>query len=98
MKSGKSATVKIPLIDSIYVKDYIFRGILLYFASLLNRGHLSKERICSSRSKFFPLRVDPIFKELCSSREGNRNSLHSINDQSKSMSHGLVEVVVVLLF
>ena len=29
------------------------------FASLLSRGQLLKQIICSSRSKFFPLRVDP---------------------------------------
>ena len=34
----------------------------LNFASLLNRGHLLKKRICSPRSKFFPLRVDPTLK------------------------------------
>ena len=31
----------------------------------INGGQLFKERICSSRSKFFPLRVDPILEELC---------------------------------
>ena len=35
---------------------------LLSFVSLLSRGQLLKERICSYRSKFFPLRVDPIPK------------------------------------
>ena len=29
-------------------------------ASHINWGHLIKKRICSHRSKFFPLRVDPI--------------------------------------
>ena len=29
------------------------------FASLFSRGQLLKVRICSFRSKFFPLRVDP---------------------------------------
>ena len=47
---------------------------VLYFASLLWRGQLLKERICSLRSKFFPLRVDPISKELFSSREPNKNT------------------------
>ena len=41
----------------------------LLFASLLSRGQFLKERICSPRTKFFPLRVDPNskssqFKEL----------------------------------
>ena len=30
-----------------------------------SRGQLLKERICSLRSKFFPLRVDPIAKSYC---------------------------------
>ena len=30
------------------------------FASLLSRGQLLKERICSTRSKFFSFRGDPI--------------------------------------
>ena len=35
---------------------------LHYFASLFSEGQLLKERICSWRSKFFPLRVDSILK------------------------------------
>ena len=38
------------------------KATVLYFASFLSMGLLLKERICSSRSKFFPLRVDPIAK------------------------------------
>ena len=34
----------------------------LYFVSLLSRGQLLKERICSCRSKFSPLRVDHMSK------------------------------------
>ena len=34
------------------------------FASLLNKGQLIKVRICSPGSKFFSLRVDPIFERL----------------------------------
>ena len=37
---------------------------IIIFASLLNRDQLLRERICSWWSKFFPLRVDPIFKGL----------------------------------
>ena len=33
-----------------------------YFASFHRRGQLLKERICSSRSKFFPFRVDFMLK------------------------------------
>ena len=33
--------------------------LLLWFGSSLKWGLLLKERICSQRSKFFPLRVDP---------------------------------------
>ena len=33
---------------------------LFIFTSLLNMGQLLKERICSSRSKFFSLRIDPL--------------------------------------
>ena len=35
------------------------------FASLINRGQLLKKRICSFRSKFFVLIVDPIMEGLC---------------------------------
>ena len=37
---------------------------MLLFAFLLRRGRgqLLKERICSSRSKFFPFRVNPVSK------------------------------------
>ena len=43
---------------------------LYYFAFPFSRGQLSKERICSSRSKFFPLRVDPFKKAtLCGKQE-----------------------------
>ena len=34
------------------------------FASLLSRGQLLKRRICSSKSKFFPLRSDFFQKPL----------------------------------
>ena len=53
---------------AIKVNGYTFRGsnsfILFFFASHLFRGQHLKERICSPRSKFFPLRVDPILKGL----------------------------------
>ena len=58
-------------------KLYLGRGnisfvfnFLLYFSV---GGQLLKDRICSSRSKFFSLRVDPISRAT-SFREANRNS------------------------
>ena len=38
---------------------YLQRKQIYNFVSLFSRGQLLKERICSSRSKFFPLKVDP---------------------------------------
>ena len=38
--------------------------MFLFFASLLNRSPLLRERICSLKSKFFPLIVDPCVEEL----------------------------------
>ena len=52
---------------------YTFKGsnsASFIFASHLIRGHLLKRTVCSSRSKFFPLRVDPILKGLhCPEKE-----------------------------
>ena len=47
-----------------YGKWIYFRGSRsdsFSFAFLLGGGQLLKKRICSCRSKFFPLRVDPIW-------------------------------------
>ena len=55
VKCNKSATAKKPLGEWE-------KAALLFFASLLSWGQLLKERICSSRSKFFPYRVDPMAK------------------------------------
>ena len=52
---------------NIKVNGYTLGEATLYFfiyASHLIRGQLLKKRICSFRSKFFPLRVDPILKGL----------------------------------
>ena len=46
----------------LFIKGNNFRDFLfacLTDVALPNRGLLSKERICSKRSKFFPLRVSP---------------------------------------
>ena len=62
------------------MNGYTFKGSNCYifiFASLLNTGQLLKERICSPRSKFFPLRVDHILEGLgraSSSREAEKKS------------------------
>ena len=53
-----------------------FRGnysAIIIFASFVNGGQLLKERICSHRSKFFPLRVDQLL-ELCS--VGKQTEIH----------------------
>ena len=54
LKNGKSATAKISIINSINVNRLSEGKHFYFFASLLIRGQLLKERICSSRSKFFP--------------------------------------------
>ena len=44
------------------VNEHFFRGsncVIDIFASIFSGGQLLKERICSSRSKFFYLKVDP---------------------------------------
>ena len=51
----------------VWIKmDYTFMGnkVVFILASLLNRGQLLKERICSHRSKLFSSRVDPISEGL----------------------------------
>ena len=40
-----------------------WEATLPFFASLLNGDRLLKKRICSWRSKFFPLRVDPFGRD-----------------------------------
>ena len=52
-------------VPALKVNGYTFRGSSsagFLFAFFFNRGQLLKERICSSRSKFFPLRVDLLLK------------------------------------
>ena len=52
---------------TLMVIGYTFRGsnsFIFIFASHLNGGQLLKKRICSPRSKFFSLRVDPVLKGL----------------------------------
>ena len=49
-------------------------SVIFIFVSIFNMGQLLKEMICSLRSKFFPLGVDPILEELCC--PGNQTSSH----------------------
>ena len=49
------------------MNGYTFRGsnsIIFIVVSHTHFCNLIKERICSHRSKFFPLREDPIFERL----------------------------------
>ena len=58
----------------VKMNGYTFRGnnsTVSFLTPLLNRDQLLKQRICSSRSKFFSLKVDLIL-ELFGSREVNR--------------------------
>ena len=48
-------------------------------AMLLNRGQLLKERICSYRSKFFPVRVDPILKSYLTGIQRNKQEFIQVN-------------------
>ena len=65
------------------INGYTFRGTELsnfIIASLFHADQLLKERICSQRSKFFPLRVDPFLKRLrCQGKHtGNHESCFSL--------------------
>ena len=78
------------------VTGYTFRGsnsVIFIFASLklLNRGVLLKKRICSCRSKFFPLRVDPFSEVLF--RSGKQRRTHSCCPWIKmAEKHGRVSI------
>ena len=72
------------------MNGYPFRGnysAIIIFASFVNGGQLLKERICSQRSKFFPLRVDQLL-ELCSI--GKQTELHEklLNFADMMEKHG----------
>ena len=59
------------------MNGYAFKGsksVTLIFASLCNKSQLLKERICSWRSKFLLVRVDPILEELqCPGKQTKNN-------------------------
>ena len=52
--------------DTLKMNGYAFKGSnsLSFLPPTTSRGQLLKKRICSSRSKFFPLREDPILRRL----------------------------------
>ena len=55
------------LVSKFKVNGYTFRGsnsTFIIFASLLTGDQFLKERICSSRNKFFPVRIDPLLGRL----------------------------------
>ena len=63
----KSGQLHLTCMGIVKVNGQIFKGsksAIFISASFLIRGQLFKERICSSRSKFFPLRVDPSLEVL----------------------------------
>ena len=69
---------QIPLISRIKVNGYAYRGSnSIFFVSVFVRDLLLKERICSSRSKLFPVRVD-LMSSATSSGEANKNSSNLI--------------------
>ena len=52
---------------SLKVNEFTFRksnSVIFIVSSQINWAHLIKERICSHRIKFFPIRADPILGEL----------------------------------
>ena len=51
------------LYRALIVRTTVSRRMYHFFVSFFSRGQLLKERICSSRSKFFHLGVDSV-KEL----------------------------------
>ena len=74
------------------VNGYTFRGsnsYFLFFASHLIRGQLLKKRICSPRSKFFPLRVGPVLEGLdCQGkRTGNHESCSPLDRKTSRYTH-----------
>ena len=62
--------------------------VIYIFASLLKSGLLSKDCICSSWSKFFPLRVNPNL-EAMSAKEVNRKSLKLFPFVKMAEKHGV---------
>ena len=87
--------------------------LLFYiFASIFKRGQLIKERLCSLKSKFFPLLVDPIFgafviqekqtkskKKIFLLRKNGRNTCRCIHTlKVKSYTKGIQSDLEVFAF
>ena len=69
LKCDRIDTATLPLMRSIKVNGNTLRGSnSIVFASFCTWGQLLKARICSSRSKFLPLKVDPISKSFHTQR------------------------------
>ena len=65
--------------------------LLFSLASFSYRDQRLKTRICSLRSKFFPLRVDPICESGLLSRETNRDSQKLFPFVKMAEKHGGVQ-------
>ena len=63
----------------------------------LIRGQLLKERICSCRSKFFPLTVDPISEGLCHPGKKTRSYKSNLPLQKKKKKQEILEVYPLAL-
>ena len=68
--------------------------VIFIFAFISNDDQLSKERICSHRSKFFPFRVDPIMRRLHQQRK--RTVITQVMSPSET-SHGGVRLQRILI-
>ena len=59
----------------IKVNGYTSTSVPIFISAALHKGgQLLNERICSPRSKFFPLKVYPILEGLHLSREAKKDS------------------------
>ena len=73
------------------VDGLTFRGsnsVIFVFASLLKKGLLFKERICSSLSKFFPFRVNSILGGLCQLRKLTQEVTKVVSRSKTVDKHG----------
>ena len=77
--------------QKIQVNECSFRGdksFIFLLSSLLNVGQLLKEWICSSRSKFFPLRVSPFGKGVIA--QGSKDDVTKVVSLSKNNCKSLL--------
>ena len=69
--------------------------VIFIYASLQKGGQLFKERICSCRSKSFPLRIDPFFEGFTC--QGKQTSSHKVVSLLKKMNkHGVYLYIIYL--